>query len=137
VEYFTLSVWDPLTQLVSGKSVQSLLILILRLHAHLPTIWQDSDTSATLFTNEGVFQLSFDNVTLATLTSFGDYFPPCTWLLFDSFNLETERWPKLSHTGIFTVQSSSPRAKRFAWTSKTNMSMWYMRPFTLAELIMA
>jgi len=137
VKHFILSVWSPFTQrVVLGKSIQALLILILRLHAHLPTIWQDTDTSATLFTNEGVFQLSFDNVTLTTLTIFGKYFPSCTWLLFDS-NLENEHWPKLSHAGIFTVQSSSPGASQFRWTSKTNVSMWYMKPLTLTELIMA
>jgi len=121
---------------LAGKSVQLLFILILRLHAHLPTIWQESDTMATVFTEEGVFQLSFGDVSMDTIGVFGKYFPPCTWLLFDP-NANAESRPVLSHTRVLTVQASSPIKDRFSWTSKDRVYLWFMRPFTLQELIIA
>ena len=41
------------------------------------------------------------SVSMDTIGAFGKYFPPCTWLLFDS-NANAESWPVLSHMRVFS-----------------------------------
>jgi len=108
---------------------------VLRLHAKLPTIWQDSPTHFYAFTQKGVFQVSLHLAGPSDLREMADYFPKYTWILFDSN--QNNLAPATAATGLFIVQAASPLLECFDWAGKKRASFWYMVPFNTQELIMA
>jgi len=108
-----------------------MVILILRLHARLPTIWQDSPARVYAFSDEGVFQVSVMHADP------GDFrtIPKYTWVLFESKKENIA--PTIPITGFFAIQAASPRREYFEWFPKKHIDFWYMKVMTVHELVMA
>ena len=112
-----------------------MLILVLRPHARLPTIWQDSPHSFYAFLDEGVFRVTHDDPDPSSFLDLADHLSKHTWILFDS-NLNNVA-PNTATMDLFIVQAASPRSENFTWPGKKSVGMWYMTPFTQQELLMA
>jgi hypothetical protein len=107
-------------------------LLVLRLQACRPTIYQSRKTRLYYFTEDGVFRLdpsgSFDPTDFQV--------SPSTWCLIDS-NQELSTVPVfIQDLNLFIVQSSSPRQDRLEWTKKQSRETmdYFLKPWTLSEL---
>jgi hypothetical protein len=113
-------------------------MLILRLHAGLPTIYQSTVDRAYLFINEGVFECdcgyrgdpNFDELERCTAL------PASTWALIDS-NQNLIKVPLGYQNRYFVVQASLPSSVHFAWRDKVNFPVdtYIMQPWTITELL--
>ncbi|KAF8069237.1 hypothetical protein FPV67DRAFT_1112863 [Lyophyllum atratum] len=123
-----------------GKTAWLPLVLILRLHAKLPTIYQVGPRSTLLFNGSGVERIMTDlneDIIRGFKKACEVDGPFPIWALIDS-NLDLTRVNPLYLTSeIFVVQTPSPRANRLEWKKKQNIKApeFILQPFTLSELI--
>ncbi|KAM6495199.1 hypothetical protein JOM56_009822 [Amanita muscaria] len=116
-----------------GKTVFLYVLLVLRLHARLPTIFQSEKTHVYYFDDKGVFDMTPEFIT----THFRFKFDQSTWCLIDS-NPNLSTVPVfIQNLGLFIVQAASPRPHRFEWTKKAvaPVTRYFMEPWTLSELL--
>ena len=117
-----------------GKTVFLYVLLVLRLQAGLPTIFQSHPNHLYYFGGDGVFKIRITEFPDAT--DLRPLISPSTWCLVDS-NLELTTVPMyIQYFDCFIVQSSSPRQDRLEWTNKQSLKpTWYfLKPWTLSEL---
>jgi len=115
-------------------------LLIRRLSLGLPTAFQSIPGRALLFHSQGVYELE-------QLTDVGPYSElgagtsdphGSIWVLIDSNTsliqpggVFTERSP------FFVVEATSPRINRLEWMKKVAPEVFYMKPWTWAEVAQA
>ena len=118
-----------------GKTVFLYVLLVLRLQAQHPTIYQSRDTHLYYFADDGVYLI---NLTLRPIaTNFGSQFHKSTWCLIDS-NQSLDTVPVfIQDLDLFIVQASSPCPHRYAWTDKATgpVYRYVMQSWTLTELL--
>ncbi|KAI0686461.1 hypothetical protein BC835DRAFT_1309495 [Cytidiella melzeri] len=133
----------PLTTVVSsvsvsghpgiGKTLWLYFVLMLRLAAKLPTIFQPYSGEYHYFHRGGFDELK-DNELL-------DVVPrteKCTWWLIDSTQNNFVPSVHVLNSGRFILHTASPRRDRFTWMNKVlSPFMYYMEPWSAAELICA
>lgn len=120
--------------LTTGNITLLYVLLVLRLQARLPTIYQSRNSYLYYFTNEGVFVVPLTHGLIAT--EFKSQVQPTTWCLIDS-NQSLNMVPVfIQDLDIFTVQASSPRPHCFRWMNKATrrVTQYFMEPWTLPEL---
>ena len=118
-----------------GKTVLLYVLLVLRLRAQLPTIYQSRGTHLYYFADDGVYVINLTPRPIAT--NFTSQFHKSTWCLIDS-NDELDSIPGfIRDQDLFIVQASSPRPHRYAWTDKASGSVfrYFMKSWTLSELL--
>jgi len=130
---------ESLFHFPTGKSLLLYYILCKRLKARQTTIIQPDKKLAFLFTSEGV------KLTDPTKSvDFGVVVTKGTWYLFDASEASVTPPPMFYRerpTGLecFTIVAASPRRKYLAdWEKRGGPhDKYYMRPFSLTELIQA
>ncbi len=120
-----------------GKTVLLYVLLVLRLQAQLPTIYQSRDTHLYYFADDGVYLVKLTPGFVAT--DFKSQFHKSTWCLIDS-NQSLDTVPVfIQDLGLFIVQASesSPRPHRYAWIDKATrpVMQYFMKSWTLPELL--
>lgn len=118
-----------------GKTVFLYVLLVLRLQARLPTIYQSRDSHLYYFADNGVFLIHLIPGLIAI--NFKSQFSPSTWCLIDS-NQSLDTVPVfIQDLDLFIVQASSPRTHRFEWTKKATSPVrrYFMKSWTLSELL--
>ncbi|KAF8221560.1 hypothetical protein L208DRAFT_1414824 [Tricholoma matsutake] len=116
-----------------GKTAFLYVLLVLRLQARLPTIYQSRDTYLYYFADNGVFRIHLPGL---VATNFKSQFYPSTWCLIDS-NQSLDTVPVfIQDLDLFIVQASSPRP-RFEWMDKATSPVlrYFMKSWTLSELL--
>ena len=88
---------------IVGKSVFLYVLLVLRLQARLPTIYQSRDSHLYYFADNGVFLILTQVLNTRTL---GSQLHPSTWCLIDSDSLGTVP-VFIRDLRLFIVQASS------------------------------
>jgi len=123
--------------LFTGKTVWLLVVLILRLQAGLPSIYQSEVDHMHVFNDEGVFKFNCGPRGNPDWTELERYVPPTAWALVDS-NQNLITVPMCYQNRLFVVQASSPRRDRFAWQDKANRTVlsYGMKPWPISELIL-
>jgi hypothetical protein len=119
-----------------GRTIWLYLVLVLRLEAGLPTIFQSQPNRLFVFDDKGVHKLKYSSSTDAFEFKAG--FAPSTWCLIDS-NLRLNTVPGLIlDLVLFIVQASSPRLDRIEWTKKESQPVlkYFLKPWTVSELIL-
>jgi len=118
-----------------GKTALLYVLLVLRLRAQLPTIYQSRDSHLYYFADDGV---SLINLTPSPIASnFKSRFHRSTWCLIDS-NQSLDTVPVfIQDLDLFIVQASSPRPHRYAWIDKATRPVlrYFMKSWTLPELL--
>ncbi|KAH8109926.1 hypothetical protein DFH11DRAFT_1623885, partial [Phellopilus nigrolimitatus] len=116
-----------------GKSLFLHFILCLRMLAGQPTVLQTQPENLYILNDEGVFRV--DCPIRASLNVFQDFLPRSTWCLVDS----TLHMKGVSAVALglqlFIVQAASPRKDHLKWLKKSSASKYFMKPWTLSELI--
>jgi hypothetical protein len=118
-----------------GKTVWLCLLLVLRIHARLPTIYQFRENYFYYFHAEGVSIISVDKSLIAT--DIRNQFDPSTWCLVDS-NLRLGAMPGfIQDLDFFIVQAASSRQHHLIWTDKVSRPVrrYYMKVWDIPELI--
>jgi len=124
---------------VPGKSVFLLRLLIRRLSLGLPTALQIVPEYALLFCNEGVYkfgQLGDQGPYSKMHQSTGPY--SRIWALIDSnVVLIQPAGAFMSGRPFFVVEAASPRYDRFQWMKKVYGERFYMKPWSFPEVCQA
>ena len=110
-------------------------LLVLRLQAQLPTIYQSRASHLYYFADDGVYLIKL--IPSLISTNFKSQFHKSTWCLIDS-NQSLDVVPVfIQDQDLFIVQASSPRPHCYAWIDKaTGPVYWYfMKPWTFPELL--
>ena len=118
-----------------GKTAFLYVLLVLRLQARLPTIFQSRDSHLYYFTEDNVSIVHLTQGLVAT--TFKSQFDRLTWCLIDS-NHSLNTVPMfIQDLDLFTVQASSPRPYRWAWMDKATSPVvrYFMKTWTLSELL--
>ncbi|KIL65205.1 hypothetical protein M378DRAFT_162471 [Amanita muscaria Koide BX008] len=118
-----------------GKTVLLYVLLVLRLQARLPTIYQSRKDHLYYFANDGVFKIDLTRGLIAT--DFKSQFDRSTWCLIDS-NQSLDTVPGfIQDLDLFMVHASSPRPHRFEWIKKATrpVARYFMKSWTLSELL--
>ena len=118
-----------------GKTALLYVLLVLRLQARLPTIYQSRQGHLYYFADDGVYVINFTPSSIATDVK--SQFHKSTWCLIDS-NQSLDTVPVfIQDLGLFIVQASSPRPHRYAWTDKVTRPVlrYFMKSWTLPELL--
>jgi len=113
-----------------GKTIWLSFLLCLRLLAGLPTLYRVRPSNTVVFTAFGVYKLESPNYDLKAL-------PRHAWLLVDG-NADTKDTVPYHYKnyGHLIIHTTSPQKESFSWASKVRPSRkYYMRPFSLTELI--
>jgi hypothetical protein len=108
-------------------------LLVLRLQAQLPTIYQSRASHLYYFADDGVYLINLTPSLIATNFKFHK----STWCLIDS-NLSLDTVPVfIQDLDLFIVQASSSRPHRYAWIDKATgpVYQYFMKPWTLPELL--
>jgi hypothetical protein len=107
-------------------------LLVLRLQAQLPTIYQSRASHLYYFADDG-YLINLTPSLIATNFKFHK----STWCLIDS-NLSLDTVPVfIQDLDLFIVQASSSRPHRYAWIDKATgpVYQYFMKPWTLPELL--
>jgi hypothetical protein len=121
--------------LVLGKTAWLHVLLIWRLHAGLPIIYQSRPSQVYYFGPEGAFLLKISDADQNAAAEFSKVLPRSTWCLVDS-NAELQEMPMfIRHLPLFAIQAASPRWSRIKWGNKHKIMLYYMKPWSLTELI--
>jgi hypothetical protein len=118
-----------------GKTALLYVLLVLRLQAQLPTIYQSRDSHLHYFADDGVYLIDLTPKPIAT--NFKSQFDKSTWCLIDS-NQSLDTVPVfIQDLDLFIVQASSPRPHRYAWIDKATRPVlqYFMKSWTLPELL--
>jgi hypothetical protein len=118
-----------------GKTALLYVLLVLRLQAQLPTIYQSRDSHLYYFADDGVSLINLASSPIAT--NFKSQFHQSTWCLIDS-NQNLDTVPVfIQDLDLFIVQASSPRPHRYAWIDKATRPVlrYFMKSWTLPELL--
>ena len=117
-----------------GKTALLYVLLVLRLQAQLPTIYQSRDSHLYYFADDGVYLIILIPRLIAT--DFKSQYHKSTWCLIDS-NQSIDTVPMfIQDLDLFTVQASSLCPHRYAWIDKTRpISQYFMKSWTLTELL--
>lgn len=126
---------------LTGKSTLLDILLILRLHAKLPTILQVAANEIFLFDKTGVQRV--DALNIGDILNFRGLHSSASttmhvWALIDS-NLDLKGVPSIYFLNdFFVVQTPSPRAGHFDWTKKlsTEPARFILKQWSLTELIL-
>ena len=124
-----------MTSINVGKTVLLYVLLVLRLQAQLPTIYQSRDSHLYYFADDGVYLINLTPSTIAT--NFKSQFHKSTWCLIDS-NQSLDIVPVfIQDLDLFIVQASPPHPHRYAWIDKATRPVlrYFMKPWTLPELL--
>ncbi|KAI0686459.1 hypothetical protein BC835DRAFT_1379432 [Cytidiella melzeri] len=116
-----------------GKTLWLYFVLMLRLSAKLPTIFQPYSDVCYYFHEKGVDEYKDDQLLDVT---------PCTetwiWWLIDSNQGNLVSYARTNNRSQFILYTASPRRDRFKWLSEYLWpSEYYMEPWSTAELICA
>ncbi|KAF8646920.1 hypothetical protein AX16_007012 [Volvariella volvacea WC 439] len=128
-----------------GKSIWLFFVLILRLHAKLPTVYQVSASRLWFFSHDGVSSSS--STSEGAVTDFATYVgrdprdvwlnPFYIWGLVDSNQQLRTVSSKFSLKTVFAIQTPSPRNERMErlkkWSSRHQI--FIMKLWSVAELI--
>ncbi|KIL69261.1 hypothetical protein M378DRAFT_773366 [Amanita muscaria Koide BX008] len=120
-----------------GKTVLLYVLLVLRLQAQLPTIYQSRASHLYYFADDGVYLINLTPSLIAT--NFKSQFHKSTWCLIDS-NQSLDTVPMfIQDLDLFIVQASSPRPHCYAWIDKATgpVYRYFMKPWTLPELLVS
>ena len=120
-----------------GKTVWLNVVLILRLQAGLPTIYQSHPDRLYFFSKEGVFKCNCSPGHIPNPCEFRRRIPESTWCLIDC-NQDLVGVPMfIQQLRLFIVQASSLRSDHLKWTNKATSLVirYFMKPWTLSELI--
>ncbi|KAI0782899.1 hypothetical protein C8Q75DRAFT_785838 [Abortiporus biennis] len=132
-----------------GKSTFLYFVVILRILAGLPTILELNDGSLLAFTSEGFFRIDHlhhlgerRDVVLPSSHLFPRYFPPGTWYCFDSTSTSTQiRSPCCGKFADFfflqTASSDEAKWKESVQGSAASLSLYYMQPPSVCEILIA
>jgi hypothetical protein len=139
-EYHNLNLSLKIEICFAGKSVWLVFMLILRLQAGLPTIYQSTSDRMYLFNDCGVFEFPCNSRGNPDWTEIYENFevdPLTTWALIDS-NQDLVQVPLSYQNRFFIVQATSPREDHFAWKNKAHQStfIYIMKPWTLCEILL-
>jgi len=120
-----------------GKTVLLCVLLVLRLQAQLPTIYQSRASHLYYFADDGVYLINLTPSSIAT--NFKPQFHKSTWCLIDS-NQSLDTVPVfIQDLDLFIVQASEspPRQHRYAWIDKATgpVFQYFMKSWTLPELL--
>jgi hypothetical protein len=110
-------------------------VLIWRLQAGLPTIYQSHPSFLLFFNAEGAFTWHHD-WPLNALELRRDI-PSSTWCLIDS-NINLTKVPAfITSLCCFIVQAWSPQNEHFTWRDKAGAPVmtYYMKPWSLTEIL--
>ena len=110
-------------------------LLVLRLQAQLPTIYQSRASHLYYFTDGSVYLI--DLIPSLIVTDFKSQFDKSTWCLIDS-NQSLDTVPVfIQDLDLFIVQASSHGPHRYAWIDKATgpVYQYFMNPWTLPELL--
>ncbi|KAF8644837.1 hypothetical protein AX16_008240 [Volvariella volvacea WC 439] len=128
-----------------GKSIWLFFVLILRLHAGLPTVYQTSASHLWFFSHCGVSSSSSANG--GVVADFAEYVgrdphnvwidPFYIWGLVDSNQELRSVSSEFASDLLFTIQTPSPRNERMKWLKKlsTGYHIFILKLWTPAELI--
>ena len=109
-------------------------LLVHRLLLHQPTLFQCENDSIVLFDENGISRLSHKALLTQSPTS-------ATWALVDANQSVLRSAQMLLRDGspFFTVIASSPWSPRWKEMAhyRPPFKLWFMKPFTLEELIQA
>ncbi|KAH7929038.1 hypothetical protein BV22DRAFT_1126115 [Leucogyrophana mollusca] len=120
-----------------GKTAFLYVLLAFRLNARQPTLFQRAPNSLLFFTEQHLYHIrDLDDVGADFLAT---ALPPPTWCLVDSNRALPTVPPVVAELNTTVVQATSPRRVGLEWLSKTGFRhvKLYMRPWTVAELILA
>ena len=114
-----------------GKSVLLRILLVLRLQAKLPTIFQCDPHLAYYFTATGVWSIDRGDIKAAKKST------PQVWALIDSSKQLTTVDEVYYNSSIFIVQTPSPREFRIDWWKKAGnrIEFFILEPWSLSELL--
>jgi hypothetical protein len=118
-----------------GKTVFLYVLLVLRLQAQLPTIYQSRSSHLYYFAKDGVYLIHLTPSLIAT--SLKSQFHKSTWCLIDS-NQSLDTVPMfVQDLDLFIIQASSPRPHCYAWMDKATrtVSRYFMKSWSLPELL--
>ncbi|KAH8089909.1 hypothetical protein BXZ70DRAFT_496426 [Cristinia sonorae] len=120
-----------------GKTIFLAFLLLMRLRAHLPTIWIDNPDYLIYFNHNGVHEIQLSRLDPAAKWRI---FPlPNTWVLCDS-NYGLAKPPsKMLALDLFTVIAGSSHLdwSRNLAASSGIVSKWFMQPWETSELMAA
>ena len=119
-----------------GKSVLLRILLVLRLHAKLPTIFQCISGLAYYFTAKGIQIISLKGTHLQDIKNARESTPQ-VWALIDSNRHLKDVQEVYYESSIFIVQTPSPQESRTEWKKKTNVAItsFILKPWSLLELL--
>jgi hypothetical protein len=121
-----------LTLSCSGKTIFLYYVLVLRLLSRSPTLFQYENESIVFFNEDGVTRLSPKSMLRPS---------SATWALVDANPSVLQPAAMLLRDGapFFTIVASSPRSAKWDQLAhyKPPFTLWFMKPFTLGELVEA
>ncbi|KAF8344474.1 hypothetical protein F5887DRAFT_1159528, partial [Amanita rubescens] len=116
-----------------GKTVLLYVLLVLRLQAQLPTIYQSRASHLYHFADDGVYLINLTPSSIAT--NFKSQFHKSTWCLIDS-NQSLDTVPVfIQDLDLFIVQASSPRPHRWIDKATGPVFQYFMKSWTFPELL--
>jgi hypothetical protein len=112
-----------------------------RLALELPTALQVHRNYAILFHRGGVFQFANLNSPMVyddVLAPEPDDGPQRIWALIDTNQFLLEPADIFKQRGtFFVVNTTSPRSEHIEWLNKSNREYFYMKPWSLSEVLQA
>ncbi|OCB92061.1 hypothetical protein A7U60_g596 [Sanghuangporus baumii] len=121
-----------------GKSLFLIFVLVLRVLAGLPTIFQSENEHLCVITGEGAFRVSYPIDALPLQ----DYIPVGMWFLVDSgavAHVPSQLMKTSSIMSGLILQAASPRKDHLEWAKKMHQAVgrYWMAPWTPEEVIQA
>ncbi|KAF8644886.1 hypothetical protein AX16_008215, partial [Volvariella volvacea WC 439] len=114
-----------------GKTTFLFFILLLRLHAKMPTLLMIEPDTVTLFLSGGVFDLPLTYLSLADRI-----IPQDVWCLVSNRLVDDVPEPIVWCCSGVIIQTTSLHPHRLEWVKKTErVYRYFMHPFSLPELI--
>ena len=114
-------------------------MLVLRILAGCPTIFQSRPNIFYIFNAVGLYSVDLNNFGLAVEEyRFYKAISPQYWCLVDCNSDVPDMLYFLSQSRAFILQVASPRSERIDWVKKYNFwaPMYFMKNWSLGKLIM-
>ncbi|KAL5501010.1 hypothetical protein ACEPAH_9397 [Sanghuangporus vaninii] len=105
-----------------GKSLFLIFVLVLRVLAGLPTIFQSENGHLCVITGEGAFRVSYP----IDAPPLQDYIPMGTWFLVDSGSVANVPSQLIKTSSIMSgliLQAASPRKDHLGWAKKMHQAV--------------
>ncbi|KAJ3493460.1 hypothetical protein NLJ89_g11015 [Agrocybe chaxingu] len=121
-----------------GKTYWLLTVLVLRLHARLPTIYQWEPDRIVFFDQDGPVHFRTVNDVLNSAAAVQLWHSRELWVLVDVKNDHQHPVDRLYHSrGVFIIQATTTSMRYTRWMDKLSYPgvSFILRPWSLAELI--